>query len=44
MRSFFEGQRRYHLQDDIVSTALWYQAEPHAPFPALPGLNELEVE
>ena len=31
------------LQDDIASTAFWYQAEPHAPFPALPGRNLLEV-
>ena len=31
------------LQDDIASTAFWYQAEPHAPFPALPGREHLEV-
>ncbi|MBZ0297133.1 MAG: DUF2961 domain-containing protein, partial [Anaerolineae bacterium] len=31
------------LQDDIASTAFWYQVEPHAPFPALPDLNDLEV-
>ena len=38
------GQPRYlPLQDDIASTAFWYQTEPHAPFPALPGLSELEV-
>jgi hypothetical protein len=43
-RSSLNGQRRYLPgQDDIASTALWYQAEPHAPFPALPGLNDLEV-
>ena len=24
-------------------TAFWYQTEPHAPFPALPDLNGLEV-
>jgi hypothetical protein len=43
-RSMLDGQRRYlPLQDDIASTAFWYQTEPHAPFPALPGLNELEV-
>jgi hypothetical protein len=43
-RSQLEGKRRYlPLQDDIASTAFWYQAEPHAPFPALGGLNDLEV-
>ncbi len=43
-RSTLEGKRRYlPLQDDIASTAFWYQSEPHAPFPAFPSLNELEV-
>ncbi len=43
-RSALEGAGRYlPRQDDIASTAYWYQAEPHAPFPALPGLNDLEV-
>lgn len=43
-RSQLEGKSRYlPLQDDIASTAFWYQAEPHAPFPALPDLNGLEV-
>ena len=43
-RSKLEGQSRYlPLQDDIASTAFWYQTEPHAPFPALPDLNGLEV-
>jgi len=43
-RSPLEGESRYlPLQDDIASTAFWYQAEPHAPFPALPDLNSLEV-
>jgi hypothetical protein len=38
------GQPRFlPLQDDIASTAFWYQAEPHAPFPPLPGLDGLEV-
>lgn len=37
------GGRYLPLQDDIASTAYWYQAEPHAPFPALPDLNGLEV-
>lgn len=31
------------LQDDISSTAFWYQTEPHAPFPDLPDRNGLEV-
>ncbi|HVU10769.1 MAG TPA: glycoside hydrolase family 172 protein [Phototrophicaceae bacterium] len=30
-------------QDDIASTAFWYQSEPHAPFPTLPDLHGLEV-
>ena len=38
------GEMRYlPLQDDIASTAFWYQAEPHVPFPKLPGANDLEV-
>ncbi len=31
------------LQDDIASTAFWYQREPHALFPALPDRDALEV-
>lgn len=31
------------LQDDIASTAFWYQREPHAPFPTLPDRDFLEV-
>jgi hypothetical protein len=31
------------LQDDIASTAFWYQTEPHGPFPALPQRNFIEV-
>jgi hypothetical protein len=43
-RSAQGGQGRYlPLQDDIASTAYWYQAEPHAPFPELPDRNYLEV-
>ena len=30
-------------QDDIASTAFWYQREPHIPHPTLPNLDELEV-
>jgi hypothetical protein len=34
---------RYQLlRDDIASVAYWYQAEPHAPFPALPARDALE--
>jgi hypothetical protein len=43
-RSQLEGMSRYlPLQDDIASTAFWYQQEPHAPFPALGDRNSLEV-
>jgi len=43
-RSALESQPRYlPLQDDIASTAFWYQTEPHAPFPVFPNLNDLEV-
>jgi hypothetical protein len=37
------GGRLLPLQDDIASTAFWYQAEPHAPFPKLPDRDYLEV-
>ncbi len=37
------GGRYLPLQDDIASTAFWYQAEPHAPFPKLPTKDQLEV-
>ena len=37
------GGRFMPLQDDIASTAFWYQAEPHAKFQVLPGWRELEV-
>jgi len=37
------GGRYLPLQDDIASTAFWYQAEPHAPFPKLPSKDYLEV-
>ena len=43
-RSQVDGKIRYlPMQDDIASTSFWYQAEPHAPFPALPAANGLEV-
>ena len=37
------GGRYLPLQDDIASLAVWYQAEPHAPFPTLPDKDGLEV-
>jgi hypothetical protein len=38
------NQPRYlPLQDDVASTAFWYQTEPHAPFPALPDIDCLAV-
>lgn len=43
-RSALEGKGRYlPLEDDLASTAFWYQSEPHAAFPPLPDLNGLEV-
>jgi hypothetical protein len=37
------GWRYLPLQDDISSTAFWYQTLPTAPFPALPDRDYLEV-
>ncbi|MBN2046678.1 MAG: DUF2961 domain-containing protein [Anaerolineaceae bacterium] len=43
-RMQLEGKGRYlPLQDDIASTAFWYQLEPHAPFPQLLDFEYLEV-
>ena len=36
-------ERYLPLQDDIASLALWYQTEPHAPYPPLPDRDRLEV-
>jgi hypothetical protein len=38
------GRRYLPLQDDISSTAFWYQTEPHAPFPKLPDKDFLEIQ
>ena len=38
------GRRYLPLQDDISSTAFWYQTEPHAPFPKLPDKDYLEIQ
>ena len=37
------GGRYLPLQDDISSTAFWYQSEPHGKFPKLPDKDYLEV-
>ena len=37
------GGRYLPLQDDISSTAFWYQTLPTAPFPVLPDRDYLEV-
>jgi hypothetical protein len=31
------------LTDDIASVAFWYQTEPHAVFPKLPSMDQLEI-
>lgn len=38
-----EGGRYLPLKDDIASVAYWYQTLPAAPFPPLPGKDDLEV-
>ena len=38
------GGRYLPLQDDISSVAFWYQKEPHASFPKLPGKDYLEIQ
>ena len=40
----WRSERRYLRQEsDIASVAIWYQMEPHNPFPELPSKDELEV-
>ena len=38
-----QGGRYLAQKSDIASVCYWYQAEPHAKFPAVPGWRELEV-
>ena len=38
------GGRYLPLQDDIASTAFWYQTEPHKPFPPLPNADQLAIK
>jgi hypothetical protein len=41
----WQSEGRYlPLKDDIASVAYWYQTEPHAPFPKLPGRDDLEIQ
>ncbi|MCH8119630.1 MAG: DUF2961 domain-containing protein [Planctomycetes bacterium] len=41
----WKSEGRYlPLKDDLSSVAFWYQAEPHAPFPKLPGRDSLKIE
>jgi len=39
-----QSGRYLPLEDDISSTAFWYQTEPHAPFPKLPLKAELQIK
>jgi len=39
-----EGGKYLQLEDDVASTAFWYQAEPHAKFPPLPPREKLVQE
>ncbi|TKJ32979.1 MAG: hypothetical protein CEE38_21775 [Planctomycetes bacterium B3_Pla] len=32
------------LKDDLSSVAFWYQTEPHASFPKLPGKDSLKID
>jgi hypothetical protein len=38
-----KGGRYLAQKSDISSVCFWYQSEPHATFPKLPGWRELEV-
>jgi hypothetical protein len=37
------GGRYLAQHSDIASTCFWYQSDPHASFPKIPGWRELEV-
>lgn len=40
-----DGSGRYKpLEDDIATTAFWYQTEPHNAFPKLPSRDDLSVD
>jgi hypothetical protein len=40
LRATIEHGHANHRSDNYFSVAYWYQTEPHAPFPALPSLEE----
>lgn len=40
LRATLEHGHANHRSDNYFSVAYWYQTEPHAPFPALPSLEE----
>src|SRR5580698_8062746 len=40
IRVTIEHGHANHRSDNFYSTAYWYQAEPHAPFPALPAAED----
>jgi hypothetical protein len=40
LRATIEHGHANHRSDNLFSVAYWYQAEPHAAFPALPGLEQ----
>jgi D-arabinan exo alpha-(1,3)/(1,5)-arabinofuranosidase (non-reducing end) len=40
LRATIEHGHANHRSDNFFSVAYWYQSEPHAPFPALPPVND----
>ncbi|WP_348268119.1 DUF2961 domain-containing protein [Edaphobacter paludis] len=40
IKATIEHGHANHRSDNYYSVAYWYQAEPHAPFPALPPVDE----
>ncbi len=40
LRATIEHGHANHRSDNFFSVAYWYQTEPHAPFPALPPLEQ----
>jgi hypothetical protein len=39
-----EPLRYLPREDDIASTAFWYQVEPHEPLPPFPGIEGWQVD